>query len=434
MTFKLHLAACHLPDQVRCGGAAYFSLEFWVERMVQDYKGYIRGRGTGKPELLYVKDEVMSRACRRMRRERQGWRLQLIQEAVRDARARRRPRGPGILLPRVMGEPCPEFSGAPRPLTEAQRELLLPDYSGEGDLGGLGYILQETPELEEEAGWPTFPEVAPPDARRAAIAEAIGVGVAGNPPKREIVVHARKFTRAVLPCGDSACSAEYKGQIIKDDTWAMVRYLERDAEGDVTARWYVAHIRFLAQAVLARVDDAPASEGGVGRGQEERRGGVGAGPAREEAELISGDGRQSEVVDEMSDSGQADDMAQGLRVAKPLAVAVVDLFRVTPVAAPGVSEPAADGMSPPPFVFVSNLVPSLTRRGRPKRPFAGTYAVLVSQIDVQLLPGEADRRGRYFSIASKASGRVRRLYGKFPIARYDVEGLEGGPAPPDGDE
>ena len=111
-------------------------------------------------------------------------------------------------------------------------------------------------------------------------------------------------------------------------------------------------------------------------------------------------------------------------------MAVVNLFRVETKTAPGVPEAAADGSSPPPFVYVSNLAPARTRRGRPKRPFAGTYAVLVSQIDVQLLPGEADERGQYFSIASKASGRVRRLYGKFPVAGPPAQAAGRAPAPP----
>ena len=429
VTFKLHLAACHLPDQVRTGGAAYFSLEFWVERMVQEYKGYIRGRGTGKPELLYVKDEVMSRACRRLRRERRGGALRLIQDAVRDVKARRRPRGARAILPRVMGDPCPQFSGAARPLTETQLQQLLPDYSGYGDLGGIGYVLQNAPELREEAGWPTFPELENADARRTAIAEAIGMGVAGNEGNPAVRVYARKFTRAVLSCGDSVCSTEYKGQVIKDDTWAMIRYLEMDEDGEETAVWYVAHIRLLVQTVLARLDvEHAAGWESDGSGHLPQVGaGVGVVGAAADEDVPEDNSHQSEAVSGTSTSDAAAGAHQGQRVGQSLAVAVADLFKLTHAVAPGVKEPAEDGRSPPSYVFVSNLkIPAGGPAGQNDQ-YAGTFAMLVSQIDAQLLPGEADGPGRYFSIASKASGRVRRVYGKFPTVYGGAAAADAGP-------
>jgi len=62
-TFKLHLAAIHLPDQVRACGASFFSLEYWVERMVQVYKRMIKYRATAYPELIFINAYLLQRAC-----------------------------------------------------------------------------------------------------------------------------------------------------------------------------------------------------------------------------------------------------------------------------------------------------------------------------------------------------------------------------------
>ena len=406
VTFKLHLAACHLPDQVRVGGAAYFSLEFWVERMVQEYKGYIRGRGTGKPELLYVKDEVMSRACRRMRRERRGRGLQLIREAVEEAKVRRRPRAKRTLLPRVMGEPCPELVGAPRPLTEVQRAFLLPDYRGHGDLGGLGYILQNAPELGRESGWPTFADVPDDSERHGRIAQALGLSSGGDPGDPAAVVHFRKFSRAVLSSGDCVCSAEYQGQVVKDDTWCLIRYMETGADGVTLPVWYVAHIQILAQAVLASMgaDDPPSPAQGQ----------PGLGPTGEQAGAEAADGAvrsgSSDAADESDDARNGQDRhVLGARVGKPLAIAVGHLYVATAAAAPGVSVGDVNGARPPEFVYVPDVRPVTSASS----PYAGTYAFLIQNIDTQLLPGPMLGQGRYFSTSTKSSGRVRRVDGKF---------------------
>ena len=53
-TFKLYLAAFHLPNQVRACGASFFMLEYWVERLVQLYKRMVKYMSTAFPSVSDV--------------------------------------------------------------------------------------------------------------------------------------------------------------------------------------------------------------------------------------------------------------------------------------------------------------------------------------------------------------------------------------------
>jgi hypothetical protein len=57
-TFKLHRFACRLADEARVCGATSSTLEFWVERLVQQYKAYVRGRSSWCPSLAFVNDHL----------------------------------------------------------------------------------------------------------------------------------------------------------------------------------------------------------------------------------------------------------------------------------------------------------------------------------------------------------------------------------------
>lgn len=68
-TFKLHCAARHIPDQLRCCGPGAHHLELWIERMVGYMKEDVRARVRQFPELTFVKGHLMHRATLRRRRQ-----------------------------------------------------------------------------------------------------------------------------------------------------------------------------------------------------------------------------------------------------------------------------------------------------------------------------------------------------------------------------
>jgi hypothetical protein len=87
-TLKLHLASCHLPDEARLCGATSLSLEFWIERMVQQYKAYVKGRSTWCPALVFWDEYLLRRTfaafrcdpqyeghCRPLSDEHQGFQI-----------------------------------------------------------------------------------------------------------------------------------------------------------------------------------------------------------------------------------------------------------------------------------------------------------------------------------------------------------------------
>lgn len=63
LTYNLHLTAMQVPDQARCSGAVFFGLEYWDDRMVQLYKRCIKYWTTAHRLLLFVQDQLLSRAC-----------------------------------------------------------------------------------------------------------------------------------------------------------------------------------------------------------------------------------------------------------------------------------------------------------------------------------------------------------------------------------
>ena len=66
-TFKLHCAARHIPDQLRCCGPGAHVLEFWIERMVGYMKEDVRARVRQFPEVTFVKGHLLRTALMSMR-------------------------------------------------------------------------------------------------------------------------------------------------------------------------------------------------------------------------------------------------------------------------------------------------------------------------------------------------------------------------------
>lgn len=186
-TMKLHLAADHLPDQVRTAGPSHLALEFWVERLVQEFKRFIKYRSTAFPELLFLKDQCLMRACSRLRVAARRGEVKTLEEAIelardewrkkqgRPARERRRPEAPEELLGTAT------LTGA------ADRQRVLPALprNAETRLRGLPYLLLTTPALEATDRWPTLPGQAEA-VRREGIYQDLGLAdapVGGTGPR-----------------------------------------------------------------------------------------------------------------------------------------------------------------------------------------------------------------------------------------------------------
>lgn len=67
-TIKLHNIVMHLPDQAMAHGATAHMMEFWVERMVQLMKRWVKYRSTVYPEILFANTWLFELALARMRR------------------------------------------------------------------------------------------------------------------------------------------------------------------------------------------------------------------------------------------------------------------------------------------------------------------------------------------------------------------------------
>lgn len=363
-TQKLHIAACHLPDQVRACGAAYLFLEYWVERLVQLVKRFIKYRSTGCPELLFVNGHLLVRACRQMLLERGGAALRemevAVQHAIKERRKRRRQRA---LLPADVQPGCGAFEGAARPLEDRELQAVIASETGDGPLTGLGLVLETAPELEEEARWPTHPDEDDLSVRRAAIVTELGLQNDGVVPADGVSVHACKFMRATLRDGVSASCRQNKSQVQKDDRWCLMHYLEGPDGFEVSVP-YVVHIQYFVQAVIR-------SENG-----------------------LDCPPRIAEKIDNFPALGQV--------ASAPLGLAMVDLYACTVVTdVPGLRTPSPD--RPPEYVYVPDLRPGHGPQGG---SHAGTLLVLLDQIDGQLVPVQQDGVGRYFMTHGKTSGRT----------------------------
>ena len=227
-SFKLHVAACHLPDQVLSSGAAANNMEFWVERMVQLMKRNVKYRSTAYPELLFVNGWMLTQAVKRMRSEHpehcktfEQW-VPLYSDRPLDAE---------------------EYDNILRPLNGAQ-------------LLGLGKVPSElvykscmamlckvintaTDDWYTNAGW-------------------LKGGKDGiTPSYAHATMHL--FAKAITPSNDLITSTMCHSQFRKDNSWAYVRF---DLPHGVVQHC-IARMKFFARAVYEKPDGSLLNEHGI---------------------------------------------------------------------------------------------------------------------------------------------------------------------------
>lgn len=361
-TFKLHVAACHLPDQVRSCGASAFFLEYWIERLVQLLKRLIKYRSTGAPELLFINGYLLVRACRQMLLQKGGAALLEMEEAISAAKLarRKRHRKRASLPADVAG--VNGFEGAATELEQEELKAVLPPYSGVGPVTGLACVLETMPELEDTDRWPTHPHEPDGDTRRAAIVRELGLQCGGEEAWDEVTVCMCKYKRAITPTGDRVSCTQYKRQARKDDAWCLMHYLEPGPGGVVVRVPYVVHIDFFLQAVMRTANglDCPARVAVLGGNQD----------------LPS-------------------------TAATPLGMAVADLYACILPDTPGLRP--LSPTRPPEYI----CVPDMRSGVGAGRSYEGSWLILLDQIDCQLVPVKQVGKSRYFMTQHKSSGRTR---------------------------
>lgn len=258
-TFKLHLAALHLPDQVRASGAAFFCLEMWVERMVQYFKRMIKYRTTAHPGLLFVHDHLLRRACERARISAlaEGVALRGLDDAVSAAKVQRRKRC-DFDDSAVQGTTA-ELLGAPRNVTDAERDFLLPAVSpdaGDEPSGLVRLLLEDA--TYENAHWPVESHLPGGHSRHLAVRRAIGLEAGGTPAGHSgALVRLTKFVRATLTSGDSVSCSQCVSQSRKDNSWGYVEYTLEDG----TMQRCICRFEHFAHAEYQTMDGANVAEG-----------------------------------------------------------------------------------------------------------------------------------------------------------------------------
>lgn len=350
-TFKLHLAAMHLADQVRASGPSAYSLEYWVERMVQLYKRLIKYRSTAAPELLFINDNLLLRVCERLLLELGADDLKVLSEAVQAARVARR-KGP-----QVEAEPADDcLLGAPRPMDEDESAEVLPPETGQLQvpLKGLPYLLAADTDMATD-GWPTGGGLPTPAIRARSIMRRLGVTVGTRVGDDGVSVLMRKFVRVALPMGDTASSMQCLTQTRKDNSWFLIRYLCTDG-GQLL---YVGRVRYYVLAQLKTADGT-------------------------------------------------DLLPNATSFSEPLRLAVADLYSCQALHGRAVRPACEATGQPPEFLTVATL--ERIGENRADKPYAGTWVIDVRSITCVVVPTKAIGTRRYFMVANKASGRIGRLH------------------------
>lgn len=367
-TIKLHVAGTHLPDQVRACGASSLFLEYWVERLVQLLKRLIKYRSTSCPEMLFVNGFLLVRACRQMLLQKGGDALMEMEAAVAHAKKlRQQRRRRRRALPADVPSGC-GFEGAASELEPAEWAAVLPSYAGEGPVPGLPAVLENAPDLEQDSRWPTHPDEPDLDKRRAAIVRELGLSCEGEDPCEGLAVHLCKFKRATLESGDRVSCLQNHSQPRKDDTWCLVHYLEPGRAGRLKSVPYVGRFQFFVQAVIR-------TENGLHC------------PAR-----LAVANADADLPDFASD---------------PLPLAVVSLYRCSLPRTPGLRQ--SGPTRAPEFIRVEDIGTGSSEGAS----HAGTWLVLLWNIDCQLIPMKPVGKSRYFMSQNKSSGRSRAVRSTF---------------------
>ena len=247
-TFKLHLAAMHLADQVRACGPGYTWTEFWVERMVQLVKRMVKYRSTAYPELLFVHDWLLTLACRRVKLSPDGCHCVSLYEALRAVKKRR-------LLSR--DEPLPGQAvllGAPKTAEDGEKAQVLhipPTSATDEDivLQGLPQLLFEDTNLLVD-GWPVFKDNAE-EQRPGLILHELGLQGPLGAGKEGVEVVLKKFTRADLTTGDTVSSVQCNSQRRKNNQWFLIQYSVEHADGRKERKVYVGQFLYFVHAAFS---------------------------------------------------------------------------------------------------------------------------------------------------------------------------------------
>lgn len=346
-TFKLHLAAIHLADQVRACGPGYLHGEYWVERMVQLVKRMVKYRSTAYPELLFVHDWLLTLACRRVKLTVEGQHCVSLDEALAAVQKKKQREhdmaGPKDAL----------LLGAPRTVSAAEEGEVLYTAplgaAGDGELQGLPYLLLNDQTLSAD-GWPVFANDLD-EVRPMHILKSLGLQGPLGAGEQGVSVELTKFVRADLPIGESISSLQCKSQKRKNNQWCLLQYLIQDQAGEVQACLYVCHFLYFMRAQLKR------SAGLVG-------------------------------------AVQVDSSA-------PLKLGIARLYECVERFVPGVRPADADIQRLHEFVQVEDVRPVPENAA-----YAGVYALDLRTIDSQVVPTKEKHNSRYFSVANKLSGRT----------------------------
>ena len=315
--------------------------------MVQFYKRMIKYRSTAHPELLFINDYLLVRACMRILQTAIGLALLTLSEAVAAARAKRRKRpvapctGDGIML------------GAPKEMTTAETLEVLPTERGEDGATGLPYLLAAEADLSKQ-GWPTCAYVRSTLAREWLVMRQLGIDVNGREGDAGVYIEMMKHVRAHLPVGDTVSSVQCTTQRRKDNSFTYIEYVQ--ADGSMLR--YVGHFQYFVVAKFKTADGF--------------------------------------------------NIAEGMTFpAEPLHLGVLNLYQCDVVDAPGVRPPDADLGRPPELLTVRSSAP-VGQHGE-SSPFEGKWVVDLRSVNTQLVPSRPVDGRRYFMTANKASGRTRRV-------------------------
>lgn len=366
-TFKLHLAAAHLPDQVRACGAGFFSTEFWVERLVQVLKRMIKYRSTAYPELLFVHDWLLILACRKARRTEEGKDLATLDEALEQLRAAKRKQHD---VPDAEGT---ELLGAAKDVLDEEKAHVLPEYVPPASpldavkARGLPLLLMEDPSLDKQ-GWPTF-RTYPHQARVKWVYAELGLGgpmqspqPVGRGPLLWVEIH--KFTRALLPINEAISCVQCRTQTKKNNQWGLVVWDVEGADGGVDSTEICAvHFQFFVQAKYRTRSGSDRARKGHGA--------VGVAPPRAEA----------------------------------LKIAVAHVFKCRMVEVPGMrplNEKTAEQLRQdlPEIVKLDDTRPVTSNAA-----YCGVWVLDLRTVNSQLVPTKDRLGSRNFMSSNKASGR-----------------------------
>ena len=363
-TFKLHIAAIHLPDQARSCGATFFCVEYWVERLVQLVKRMIKYRTTAHPEDLFVNTQLLERACKRLRRSKYGKGCESVAEATEAVRASRVSRhmhdedieGEAMLL------------GAPKCLSDSERRQLLPDLDVDDPcLRGLPGFLLDCPALKEH-GWPTACEIEDHLHRHRQIIKNLGLKTSGQDEEMgheaagckddsnediydQVDVVFNKHVRAITGNGDTLSCAQTQSLRRKDNSWCVMEF--ELPTGVLELR--IVHMQYFVKAELRT--------------------------------------------------------ANGLNIAmdstipaKPLRLAVAHIYKCEIAESPGARARDDDLGLPPDMLTVTDVRPE--GHSDPNKPFCGTAVVDLKHVWTQMVPSRPVNHVRHFVYAHKTSGRT----------------------------